>query len=356
MKFWKLASLMYIAIVLYILWQIRQVVMLAFTAIVFATVLNAPIYQLQKIGIKKRGAAVILFVLASLGILMAVLMKIFPLVYNQWQQWIDIMPMGIEQLQDRYEWLRIPRVEKMLEDIQSIQEVLNHLQTYGNGVFNGFFTIFSNSVDFLLNVLLVVVVTLMLLFDPLSYKKAFLSLFPYRHKSKVRIILDRCEESLLGWFVGILFNMTVIIALSGLGLWLLQVQLPIVNALIAGLLTFIPNVGPFLSVIPPAAIALLDAPWKAGSVIGLYIAIQQIESNILTPIVMKREVSLLPAVTLLSQVTFGIFFGFLGLFLALPLVVVIQVLIQELWLDRIRPDRDVEKNNLIETRPELLNS
>ena len=183
-----------------------------------------------------------------------------------------------------------------------------------------------------------------------------MSLFPYPYKPKVYRILSRCQESLLGWFVGILFNMTVIVALSSVGLWLLRVQLPIVNALIAGLLTFIPNVGPFLSVIPPAAIALLDAPWKAGAAIGLYIGIQQIESNILTPIVMKREVSLLPAVTLLSQVTFGIFFGFLGLFLALPLVVVIQVLIQELWIERIQPDLEENQPKILEPNRELLKS
>ena len=356
MKFWKLASLFYLAASIYILWLIRQVVLLAFTAIVFATVLNSPIRKLQKAGIKKRGAAVIVFVVTSLAILTAVFWKIFPSISNQWQQWVEIGPSGIEQLQARYQWLRIPRIEKVLEDIQSIQEILNHLQTYGNGVFNGFFTIFSNSVDFLLNFLLVVVITLMLLFDPNSYRKAFMSLFPYPYKPKVYRILSRCQESLLGWFVGILFNMTVIVALSSVGLWLLRVQLPIVNALIAGLLTFIPNVGPFLSVIPPAAIALIDAPWKAGAVIGLYIGIQQIESNILTPIVMKREVSLLPAVTLLSQVTFGIFFGFLGLFLALPLVVVIQVLIQELWIERIQPKLEENQPKILEPNRELLKS
>ncbi|MBE9042722.1 AI-2E family transporter [Oscillatoriales cyanobacterium LEGE 11467] len=354
MKFWKLASLFYLAVSIYILWQIRQVVLLAFTAIVFATVLNAPVRKLQKAGLKQRGLAVIFFVVIGLAVLTAIFLKIVPSVSNQWQQWVDIVPAGIEQLQDRYEWLQIPRIEKILLDIKSVREVLNHLQNYGNGVFSGFFTVFSNSVDFLLNFLLVVVVTLMLLFDPRSYKKAFLSLFPYRHKPKVARILDLCEESLLGWFIGILFNMTVIVALSGIGLWLLRVQLPIVNALIAGLLTFIPNVGPVMSVIPPAAIALLDAPWKAGAVIGLYIAIQQIESNVLTPIVMKREVSLLPAVTLLSQVTFGFFFGFLGLFLALPLVVVIKVLIQELWIERMMPDIEDNREKILEENQELL--
>lgn len=78
------------------------------------------------------------------------------------------------------------------------------------------------------------------------------------------------------------------------------------------------------------ALALLDAPWKAGAVLVLYFAIQQIESNILTPVVMQKQVSLLPAVTLASQVIFASFFGFLGLFLALPLMVVTQVWVKEL--------------------------
>jgi predicted PurR-regulated permease PerM len=80
------------------------------------------------------------------------------------------------------------------------------------------------------------------------------------------------------------------------------------------------------------AIALLDAPWKAGAVLILYVLIQQVESNILTPTVMEKQVSLLPAVTLLSQLVFAVFFGFLGLFLALPLVVIGQVWLKEVLI------------------------
>jgi predicted PurR-regulated permease PerM len=98
---------------------------------------------------------------------------------------------------------------------------------------------------------------------------------------------------------------------------------------LAGILTFIPNIGPALSVIPPIAIALLDTPWKALAVLILYILIQQVESNLLTPYVMAQQVSLLPAITLLAQVFFATFFGFLGLFLALPLTVVAQVWLKE---------------------------
>ena len=123
--------------------------------------------------------------------------------------------------------------------------------------------------------------------------------------------------------------MTVITCFSGIGLWILGVRLPLTNALLAGLLTFIPNLGPTISVIPPTVLALIDAPWKAVAVIILYIVIQQVEGTILTPLVMQKQVSLLPAITILSQIAFAAFFGIFGLFLALPIIVVAMV-----WLKR----------------------
>ena len=134
----------------------------------------------------------------------------------------------------------------------------------------------------------------------------------------------------MGWGVGILFNMVVISLMSYIGLAVIGVPLPIGNAFIAGLMTFVPNVGPVLSVVPPAVLGLLEAPWKAIAVIILYIVIQQVESNLLTPLVMKRQVDLLPAIALIAQLTFGILFGLLGLFLALPLVITGQIWMQEL--------------------------
>jgi predicted PurR-regulated permease PerM len=122
--------------------------------------------------------------------------------------------------------------------------------------------------------------------------------------------------------------------LSMVGLWILGVPLALANGLLAGLLAFIPNIGPVISVIPPVATALLEAPWKAIAVVCLYILIQQIESNLLTPFVMKQQVDLLPAITLLAQVIFSIFFGFLGLLLALPLTLTVQQWVNEFWVKR----------------------
>lgn len=330
----KSFGLVFAAVFVYFSWQIRQVLLLIFTALIFATVLNRLVRRLYRSGLKPRGLAVA-FVVLMIPLLLGFLgIAIVPSFADEWQQLVDRVPLGFKQLQEQYEFLQIPRINKLLSELGSFQEIFTQLPSYGNGLFNGFLTVFSNSVDFILNFLLVVVLTIMFLASPKSYRNAFLLLVPTSAKPKVNTILDKCEKSLLGWFVGILFNMGIITLLSWIGLYILRVQFPFINALIAGLLTFIPNIGPALSVIPPVALALLDAPWKAGFVIGLYVLIQQIESNILTPLVMKERVSLLPASTLLSQVICGIFFGFLGLFLALPIVVIFQVILQETWIKK----------------------
>ena len=124
--------------------------------------------------------------------------------------------------------------------------------------------------------------------------------------------------------------MIIIAVLNAIALLILRVPLALVNGVLSGVLTFIPNVGPTLSTIPPVLLALLESPEKAVAVLVIYIVIEQIESNVLTPLIMQRQVSLLPAVTLASQLIFATFFGFLGLFLALPLLVVTQVWLKEL--------------------------
>ncbi|MGL5195795.1 MAG: AI-2E family transporter, partial [Chroococcales cyanobacterium] len=133
------------------------------------------------------------------------------------------------------------------------------------------------------------------------------------------------------WLAGITINCIFIGSLSGLGLLILQVDLVLVHALMAGLFNFIPNIGPTISAVFPLMIALLDAPWKALAVLIWYIIIQQVESYWLTPTVMAKQVSLLPAVTLVAQIFFASIFGVLGLLLALPLTVVAQIWIQELY-------------------------
>jgi predicted PurR-regulated permease PerM len=172
----------------------------------------------------------------------------------------------------------------------------------------------------------------MFLADPKAYRKVFVRLFPSFYRRRIDGILDKCEESLEGWLTGAFIAMSAVGIMSVVGLSILGVPAALALGILAGFLNLIPNLGPTMSVIPAMAIALLDAPWKSLAVFIIYFIIQQIESNFLTPYVMARQVSLLPAVTLISQLFFVTFFGFLGLFLALPLTVVAKIWVQEILI------------------------
>jgi len=316
---------------LYILWQIKQLLLLVFTAVVIANALNLLVKQLQKLNIR-RSYAVLLSVLIVLSATITFVWVIVPPLFEQLQQLIDLVPKGINQLNSWLSLLEKRLPPELLELLPNFTQLSQQIQPLYNRLLGGGFTFFSTSVGILLNILLVFVLTVMLLADPTPYRKGFIRLFPSFYRQRVNEILVLCEKSLQGWLMGTLFSMTFLLVLSFIGLLLLDVDLALAQAMLTGLLTFIPNFGPVLSVIPPTAIALLDAPWKSLAVLIFYIILQQVEGTLLTPLVMAQQVSLFPAFTLLAQVFFATFFGFLGLFLALPLTVVGQIWIQEVLI------------------------
>jgi predicted PurR-regulated permease PerM len=131
---------------------------------------------------------------------------------------------------------------------------------------------------------------------------------------------------------GVLISSLCVALLAGIGLSLLGVKLVVANALLAGLLNVIPNIGPTLSTVFPMSVALLVSPWKALAVLGLYVLVQNLESYVITPSVMHHQVKLLPGLTLAAQLLFTVLFGPLGLLLALPLAVCLQVVIREVLI------------------------
>ncbi len=329
-KFSQWLRIIIFVICLWICWQIRNVLLLTFTAVVCVVVLNRAVKRLHR-WIPSRNVAVLISASAVLLMLGIFGVIVFPPFANQLQEFFYLTPQVTARLQD---WvISLENTFPAFRNIQSIDYLFQQLQSLDlEMVFGRFFTLFSNTLTITLNLLLLIVLTLMMLLNPTPYRHLFLKMFPASRRRQVDKVLDHCEEAIAGWFIGIIFNMTVIATMSMIGLWILGVPLAFANGLLAGLLTFIPNLGPTISVVPPAAIALLEKPWKAIAVVLLYFLIQQVESNILTPMVMQKQVSLLPAVTLLSQIIFAIFFGFLGLLLALPLTLITQEWLKEFWV------------------------
>jgi predicted PurR-regulated permease PerM len=339
LRFSSVVGTIALLIAIYILWQIRFILLLGFAAVALATAVNCLVKLILRSGVKKRGVSVFIALFFLLLILAVFVLIIVPPLIDQIQQSLSLLPQAVESIEGWLEWLQSKVPEQLIGEIQRLENLNRNLPRIATDLVSNFYSIFYDSLGVLLNILLVVVLTIMLLSNPRPYMRLFLAFFPSFYRRRAARILKKSERALVGWTQGILFNMSVITLFSWLGLVGLGVQLPLVNALLAGLLTFIPNLGPALSCIPPTALALIDAPWKAAAVIILYFLIQQFEGLVLTPLVMKQRVSLLPAVTLLAQITFSFFFGFIGLFLALPLAVVAKVWIEEVLFKDILSNR-----------------
>lgn len=350
MDFRKWSGFIVLLSSLYILWQIKAFLLLLLTAVILANALNVLVIKLQTWG--DRLAARFNQPLLRIGRSFAVFTALFLVALILWLALTIVIPPFIGQFQILFsklntgfyeidEWLdaQILRIEESFglpisEQLPNLDEIIPQISTLLNELLNRGWSLFSDSLKVLLNVLLLTVLTLMFLADPQPYRQGFIRLFPSFYRRRADEILTLCDADLKGWVSGIMFNMLCIGVLSYVGLLTLGLSLALPQAILAGLLTFIPNIGPALSVIPPILIALLEAPWKIWAVLILYFVIQQVEGNVLTPWVMARQVSLLPAVTLLAQVLFAVTLqlGFLGLFLALPLAVIGQVIVREVLI------------------------
>lgn len=321
---------------LYILWQIRQMLSLVFAAIVAAILLNQLARKIQARFRLSRPLGVVAALLLFGVFLVGFFITIVPPFVSQFQELIATkLPQIVNYASQWRTHIEAYLPASLIPYLPDPEAIDRQIQPVIKSLAGSSLALFSSSLAAILNLLFVTILTIMLLAQPDGYRRAFIALFPSFYRRRVAGILTECEVSLGKWFGGAILSTIVVAALSFTGLLLLGIPLALAQAILAGLLNFIPNVGPTLSVVLPMAIALLDEPWKAVAIFIIYLLIQQFESNFLTPYIMSQQVSLLPAITLIAQVFFTTFFGFIGLILALPLTVVGKVWINTVLIEDI---------------------
>lgn len=325
-------GLLAIVISLYVLWQIRQILLLIFAAVILATALNKLARRFQRAGMR-RGFAVLLAISIFLAVIVGFFWLIVPPFIEQFQELTVRVPRGVERLNTWLDQLETRIPSQLVPYVPDLNNLSQQAQPLVNRVVGSSFAFVSGSLEVILKILLVLVLTGMFLANPDSYRQLFIRLFPSFYRRRVDGIVHECEDALGGWMAGAAIAVFVVGLMSAIGLSILRVPAALALAVLAGFMNLIPNLGPTISVVPAIAIALLDSPVKSLLVLALYFFIQQAESNFITPIVMAHQVSLLPAVTLISQLFFVTFFGFLGLFLALPLTVVGKIWFREVILE-----------------------
>jgi predicted PurR-regulated permease PerM len=170
--------------------------------------------------------------------------------------------------------------------------------------------------------------------SPKTYTNGFLKLFPAKAKGKAVDVLNKIGTTLTKWLKGTLFAMLVVTLLTLIGLLIIGMPMAFALALIAGILNFIPNFGPLIAMIPAVLVGLMVSPTTALLVAGLYILVQVLESNIITPQIQKRLINLPPALIIIAQLFMGVLTGGWGLVLAMPLVAILIVVLSETYIKK----------------------
>ncbi len=348
LRFSHLLALSIILAIGILCWNLREIIIQIFAGIVIAMAICTLVGKLRSLIAIPRALALIVC-LTGLGILTSIFLAIVvPPFTNEFQQLLIQLPTAAKELWE----LGIGSIERISDivygnDPKSIWNqqffragltTLPDGSTLANGLGDGLKKLLGlagNVGSGLIRMMFILAIGLMISIQPKAYFEIAIKLFPSFYRRRARIILHECGNSISDWMVGVLISSFCVAILAGIGLSLLGVKLVIANALLAGMLNIIPNLGPVLSTIFPLSVALLDAPWKAIAVIGMYIFIQNLESYLITPSVMHHQLKLLPGLTLTAQFLFTIIFGPIGLLLALPLAVVMQVLIKEILIEDI---------------------
>ena len=206
------------------------------------------------------------------------------------------------------------------------------------GIAGYLFGFVGSTVEIVVYVLLALFLAIYIASEPEMYHRGLMHLFPHRARARAGDVLTQIASVLRKWLVTQLIAMVVLAVVWAIALSVLGVKAALALAVIAGILEFVPTIGPTMAVIPALAMAALDSPGKALSVLIVYLVIQGFEANVLIPMLMNRRISLPPALTIVTQALMTLAFGFLGLMVAVPLLAAVLVPIKLLYVEDVVGD------------------
>ncbi len=259
-----------------------------------------------------------------------------PQIGEQSTQLAQQLPASAQRLQQMVE--QYPLLKRVARDLPQPKELMQYL---GKMVPNaGLF--FGGLLGAVGNVAIILFVGIYFAISPERYRAGFIRLVPPPKRARAGQVLDEIGATLARWLLGTSCSMLIAGIATAVGLSLLGVPLALVLGIIAGLLDFIPYLGPIMAGVPAVLIALSVDPQLALYTVILFAGIQLVQGYIVQPLIDSWAVEIAPALIIVMQLIFGTIFGFAGIALATPMTATLMVLVKMLYVEDILGDRTDE--------------
>lgn len=313
-----------------------DIFLLLFAGILLAIFLHTLSEWLRNLVKVSPGWSLCLAVLIIITLIGAVFWFFAPSVSGQLQQLRAELPRALLNAKAHIE--EVVPLDRLMQKIPPLQELI--YGKAGAGLFTQIAGFFSNTFTVIANFIIFLFAGLYLAIDPGIYINGIVKLIAPAGRDRAREVLRSVGLTLRWWLIGTLLDMIFVGLLTGTGLWLLGIRHALLLGILAASLTFIPYIGPALSSIPALLLAFIQGPDVLLYVIFLFIAVQTIEGYLTVPLIQQKTVSLPPVLTVMVQIVFGSFFGFLGLMLATPMAAAGLVLVKKIYVEDVLGDRD----------------
>ncbi len=338
---WVLTALAIVAL-LVALWIIRGVLLLTLAAIILVLLFSMPTRFFMRRGIKRVPATIISLVCVVLMVVLLFSLAL-PTLIQQFVQLATVtIPQGVEELIRLWNSGDIQREYPFLAGVD-IGEVFNtlsgQLATAVGTLSASVLPVIGGVADTILSLLIVIFLSLYFMADPQMHQEGMIRLFPISYRHRAREIMARLDATLRGWLRATVISMAFVAVATGLGLTVLGIQQAAALGVLAGLLSFIPNFGPIVALVPSIAVGVVQAPENIGWIIIVIYGVSFIQSQVVGPLLVAGSISLPAVLILLGQIVAGVFFGFLGLMLSVPVTAIVMVLVQEVYIKDVLGDR-----------------
>jgi predicted PurR-regulated permease PerM len=316
-----------------LLWFAADVMLLVFASVLLAVLFDDGAAWIERRLRLPRRAALPLLLAVVIGVLALVGWLIAPQIADQTRQLAADLPQAFQRLRSYLE--RNGVLADIAAHLPSPRQLMPSTDDVAQQAGGAVTRVFGG----LGNVVVVMFVSIYLAAQPGVYLRGIVILLPPKRRERGRAVLKTLGETLRLWLRGKLISMAVIGVMTAIGLAALGIPLALALGLVAGLLDFIPYIGPLLAAVPAVLIAFSQEPTLALYAALLFFGLQLLEGYLLLPLVERRTVSLPPALTITMQVVMGVSFGLIGIALATPLTAVLAVLIAMLYVEDVLGDQ-----------------